>query len=146
MVGKFQKFQPKTQAPAVTKPKAAQLVLKIQENPGEKGAVLCFMREVAAKKNPQCKFFIGDVAARDEEGGIIRGENGYPESSGVIFFFFKDKKDPNSGILKMKTPDGGEKAEDVCKLELKEGKYGPYWMGKAADGEAYFLENPKEKK
>jgi hypothetical protein len=146
MAGKFQKFQPKTQAPTAVKAKAPQLVLTLKETPEEKSAVLCFMREVTAKKNPSLKFFIGDVAARDEEGAIIRGENGYPESSGVIFFFFKDKKNPNLGVLKMKTPDSvDDKAEDVCALEFHaDGKFGPYWSGKSDAGELYSLQPPKD--
>lgn len=140
----FNKFAPKSGVkPAAAKPERKSFVLKCKEVGEEKSALLCFMRETMTKKGNQ-KFLIGSVAARDEEGNIIRNEKGYPEDSGTVFLVFFDKQGPGAKLLVKN--EGDAKAADVCALvPSTSGKDGVF-MGKDESGNLFFIDNPMPKK
>jgi len=136
------KFAPKSQAAAPAKEKRPSLALKIKEVGEEKAQVLCFVRECTSKKNASNKFFVGGVAARDEEGNIIKNEKGWAEESGVVFFFFPKKE---GGQLCMKDV-GEDKANPVCDMIRKDNDKGMMYYGKDEAGNQYFLDKPLPKK
>jgi hypothetical protein len=137
------KFQPKSKATAdVKKVPRPTLVLKMKETGAERSCVLAFLRETTSKKKADVKYFIGEVAERDDNGNIVKDPTtGWSVGTGTIFMFFPKK---DGGQLVMKT-EGQTKGDVVAELTFKPNDKGAVYSGKDDEGNAYYLDKPLEK-
>lgn len=137
------KFTPKSQAAAPAKAERNILVLKMREVGAEKSSVLCFANETESKTKKGTKFFIGSVKARDENGAVIKGANGWAEDSGTVFLLFPNK----DGAKLMVKEDGQTQATLVCQMtpSAQPDKGGVY-IGTGEDGSVFYADKPLPKK
>jgi hypothetical protein len=136
------KFAPKSKAAAPAKKERNVIVIKMREVGAEKSNVLCFANEVESKNKKGTKFFIGSVKARDEEGNIVKGANGFAEDSGTVFMLF-----PNKDGAKLMMGEDGNKAELVCQMTPSQASdKGGVYIGTGEDGTVYYADKPLPKK